>query len=448
MWSRLPPANSRTRARAAAAWLGCVALLAAGVRLHAEDWPEFRGKGRLGTWNETGILEGFPAAGLKPTWKTPIEGGYAGPAVADGRVYVSDAKHVKGTIFRERAIALDEATGKVLWTTERESDYAEMVATWAIGPVATPTVDGERVYFVLRMGNLLALDVKDGHLLWEKDYVKDFKAVVPLYGFTGAALVDGDRLICITGALDNAKVIAFNKMTGEIIWKALESKGEHGYNSPMIIDAGGVRQLIVWHPTGIDSLDPVTGKSYWNFPFPLELNLSVVLPIYKAPYLFVASHYSGIRVLKLDETKPAFELAWGTKFGEDEINPWSSTPVIIDDYVYGLNSFGVMRCLDLKTGKRIWQSQQATKEHAMWASAYFVKNQDRIFIKNDRGELIIAKLSPQGYEEISRTSVISPTNPQPRRREFEFVNWTEPAYANKAIVVRNDTEIVRYSLAK
>jgi hypothetical protein len=184
----------------------------------------------------------------------------------------------------------------------------------------------------------------------------------------------------------------------------------------MIIEAGGARQLIIFHPTAIDSLDPATGKLLWDVPFTVELNLSVVLPVYNKPYLFVVTHYSGIRCLKLDETKPGATLAWQTKSGEDEINPWSSTPIIDGDYVYGVNSFGVLRCLDLKTGKRMWESQAATKEHAMWASAYFVRNGDRVFIRTI-GELIIALSCQRRATEIGRTKVITPTHPQPRRRE-------------------------------
>jgi outer membrane protein assembly factor BamB len=100
--------------------------------------------------------------------------------------------------------------------------------------------------------------------------------------------------------------------------------------------------------------------------------------------------------------------------------------VIDGDYVYGLNGFGVLRCLDLKTGKRVWESRALVKEHAMYATALFVRNGDRYFINNDRGELVIAKLSPKGYEEISRTSVITPTHPGGRRRELGAVNWFLP----------------------
>ena len=157
------------------------ALLAAGTlagtdAILASDWPEWRGKGRLGVWNETGIVERIPAGGLPVIWRTAIYAGYAGPAVAGGRVFVTDSRRVKANQAIERAIALDEATGRVLWTREWETNYSGLQLVYAIGPRATPTVDGDRVYVLGAMGNLFALDVATGRVIWQKDYVRDFNA--------------------------------------------------------------------------------------------------------------------------------------------------------------------------------------------------------------------------------------------------------------------------------
>ena len=132
--------------------------------------------------------------------------------------------------------------------SEWQTNYSGLQLVYAIGPRATPTVDGDRVYVLGAMGNLLALDVKTGGVIWQKDYVKDFNASVPTWGITGAPLVDGDRLICLVGGEPDAKVIALDKRTGEEIWRALSSDSEPGYNQPIIIEAGGVRQLIIFHP--------------------------------------------------------------------------------------------------------------------------------------------------------------------------------------------------------
>jgi outer membrane protein assembly factor BamB len=440
------------------AWVGlAVLLVVTGVHVGADDWPEFRGKGRLGVWNETGLVDKFPEGGLPVGWRTPIERGYSGPSVAGGRVFLTDFRPTTGNKGIERAIALDENTGKILWTKEWEANYAGLELVYAIGPRATPTVDGDRVYVLGTMGQLFALDVKTGSVIWQKDYVKDFDASVPSWGITGAPLVDGDRLICLVGGEPDAKVMALDKMTGAVIWKALSSDWEPGYNQPIIIDAAGVRQLIIWHPKAVSSLDPATGKVYWEFAQRVDLGMTIPTPVQSGPYLLLTSQWHGALMLRLDQTKPGATLQWkGT--GEqdrdwpsrDTINSVISTPVIQGDYVYGLDGTGGLRCLDVATGKQVWETTEVLKERSPHGTAFFVRNGDRYFINNDRGELILAKLSPKGFEEISRTKLIAPTHPYSRRRAsgLAAVLWSHAAYANKHIVIRNDNEIVRFSLAK
>ena len=146
----------------------------------AEDWPEVGGKGRLSVWNETGILEKFPADGLKVLWRTPVRSGYAGPAVADGRVFVADYVETQRPRGVERALALDEKTGKILWTQEWPADYRGI--SWPVGPRATPTVDGDRVYVLGADGKLLCLDVKTGAIIWQKDFVQGLRRRSPEVG--------------------------------------------------------------------------------------------------------------------------------------------------------------------------------------------------------------------------------------------------------------------------
>ncbi len=119
------------------------ACLLAHVVLQADDWPEWRGAGRTGVWNETGILDTFPAGGLTVRWRTPIHAGYAGPSVSAGRVFLTDSRRTVGNRAIERALAIDEQTGAVLWTQEWPADYTGLQLIYAIGPRATPTVDGD-----------------------------------------------------------------------------------------------------------------------------------------------------------------------------------------------------------------------------------------------------------------------------------------------------------------
>ncbi len=434
-------------------WLAMAFVVAAVCAPRADDWPEVAGKGRLGVWNETGILDKFPSSGLKVLWRTPVRAGYAGPAVADGRVFVLDWVETQRPRGTERALALDEKTGKILWTQEWTADYRGI--SWPVGPRATPTVDGDRVYVLGADGKLLCLDVKTGAIRWKKDYAADYGADHLKWafdwGFASAPLVDGERLICLVGGRSDSKVVAFDKMTGKEIWRALSSETELGVAQPIIITAGGARQLIIWYPGAVASLDPVTGKVYWEQPYKVGGSMTVAIPRQIGSQLFFTTFYDGPLMLTLDDKKPAATVLWKGKSDSeiqtDGLHAVITTPVVIGDYIYGICSYGQFRCLRAKTGERVWETQAVTKERARWASGVIVRQDDRLFINNDRGELIIVKPSPEGYQEISRTQLIKPTSPPQNRRELVSVNWLYPAYANKHIYARNDEEIISASLA-
>ena len=414
----------------------------------AADWPEWRGKGRIGIWNESGILDRFPEKGLTPLWRTPIHAGFAGPAVAAGRVFVTDFEATSGLKGTERVLCLDEKSGKILWNRTWEADYGKI--SYPIGPRATPTVDGDRVYVLGATGILLCLKTQTGDVVWQKNYAKDYGMQMPTWGITSAPLVDGDRLIAIVGGQPDSKVMAFDKMTGKEIWRALPSDSEQGYCQPVIFDVGGVRQLIIWHPAALVSLDPATGKVYWQQPFRINMGMTLATPVLSGNHLLVSSFYNGSMLLEL--TREGAKLLWKGKsdseINTDGLHAVINTPVIAGDYIYGICSYGQFRCLNLKTGERVWETMDVTKEKARWASGLIVRQGDRYFINNDRGELIIAKLSPQGYQEISRTQLIKPTTNSGNRRELGAVNWSHPAYANRRVVARNDEEIISISLEK
>lgn len=423
-----------------------------GIGLHADDWPQWRGEDRLGVWHETGILETFPSDGLHVRWRVPIHAGYAGPAVADGRVFVTDARRASGTDRVERVLCLDEATGRTLWTHEWSASYIGLLDTWATGPRATPTIDGDRVYVLGATGALIALDVETGDVLWRRDYVEQYDTEIPPWGMAGAPLVDGDRLIALVGGQPDAKVVAFDKMTGREIWRSLPGDSEPGYSQPIIFEAGGARQLIIWHASAVASLDPLTGDVYWEEPYEAGAGMAVATPVLDDQNrLLVSSFYNGSMMLALNQDRPAATLLWkGSSDSEiltDGLHAVITTPVVEGGHVYGICSYGQFRCLDAGSGDRVWESQAVTVERARWASGFIVRHRDRYFINNDRGELIIARLSPDGYEELGRTTLITPNTRPGTRRQLGVVNWSHPAYANQHIYARSDQEIVAASLA-
>ena len=163
----------------------------------------------------------------------------------------------------------------------------------------------------------------------------------------------------------------------------------------------------------------------------------------------MTNFFDGTLLIKLGQDKPTAKKIW-LRFGESEKNTDAiqsiiSTPYIKDDYVYGVDSYGELRCLDLKTGDRVWESLEAVPR-ARWATIYFIEHENHVWMFNEKGELIIADLSPKGYEEISRTKIIDPTRDQlPSRRGG--VCWSHPAFANKHIFARNDNELICVNLA-
>ena len=424
----------------------------------AEDWKQWRGRDRLAVWHETNIVENLPDE-LKVKWRTPIGEGYSGPAVADGRVFTSDWVKDPATRTldgRERAIALDERTGEVLWTHEWHTSYRMLQVSYAIGPRATPTVDGDRVYVLGATGHLFCFDVATGEVIWQKDYVAEYDTSVPVWGIVSSPLVDGDRLITVVGGEPDALVVAFDKRTGEEIWRSIEVRAEMGYAQPVIYEAGGVRQLIVWHPQALASLDPETGAIYWEQPWEVSMGVTVATPVRSGDYLLVSQFFNGSLMMRLSRDRPgATELWRGRSRSElpdetDTLHAMVTTPIILGDYVYGVDSYGELRGLDAKTGERLWMSPDMTAQ-VRWSTAFMVRHNDRYFVNNDEGFLILAQFTPTGYVELDRVRLIEPTSGSgswtPHGRiEERMVNWSHPAYANGHIVHRNDREIVRLSL--
>ena len=317
--------------------------------LRADDWPQWMGPQRDGIWRETGIVERFPEGGPKVRWRLAIGAGYSSPTVAGGKVFVLDRQRrsdpanpqPRNTGKRiaipgvERVLCVDEATGRILWTQEYPCDYT---MSYNAGPRAAPIVDGNRVYTLGGEAHFQCRQIDDGKLLWEKRITADR---TPVWGFSASPLIDGDKLIVIGGDPAGA-VLALNKLTGELLWKAIPVR-EPGYSSPIIIEAGGTRQLIVWTPESLNSLDPETGKIYWSEAMLCRSGLSVATTRRVGDLLYVTSFYSGSMMLRLDPKKPAVTLLW--KMGNSErktvaLQGLICTPIIKDDFIYGVCSYG------------------------------------------------------------------------------------------------------------
>jgi outer membrane protein assembly factor BamB len=344
---------------------------------------------------------------------------------------------------KERILCLNEADGKILWKHEYDCAYT---VSYAAGPRVTPAVHEGKVYTLGSEGNLLCLDAEKGTVHWQRDFKKDFNIKTPMWGFAGHPLIVGKKVICLAGG-NGSVAVAFDKDTGKELWRALTAK-EPGYAPPMIYDFAGKRQLIIWHPEAVNSLDPESGKVFWTHPLTpaIRAGMSIPTPKKVGDLLFLTSFYNGSLLLRVNSDKPS--VVWeSTKVSEkdtDGLHSVMATPLIENGHIYSPCSYGQFRCLKLETGERLWETFAPTSgKSERWGHAFVVKNSDRSFIFSEKGDLIIARLSPEKYEEVSRAPLLAPDNRDPGRP----VVWSHPAFANRSVYARNDSEIVCVSLA-
>jgi len=410
----------------------------------ADDWPQWRGPGRDGVWHESGIIERFDGPEIKLRWRAEISGGYSGPTVADGRVYVTD--RVTEPEEMERVHSFDWKSGNKVWIYAYPCRYGRV--TYRTGPRASVTIDEGRTYSLGTVGHLFCLDAATGAVLWSKDLASEYDIDIPQWGIAAAPLVEDDLVIVHVGGRPDASIIAFDKRTGRQRWTALDDPVS--YSAPIVIDQAGRRVLVCWTGTRVVGLDPSSGELYWEHPFKHRREvIGIATPVRHKDRLFVSAFYDGSLMLRLDPERLAVEKIWH-RHGPDEritdsLHSLIVTPYLAGDYVYGVDSYGQLRCLDARTGDRIWEDRTATSQ-VRWGTLHMVQNGDRTWMFNDRGELIICRLSPRGFHEISRAKLIKPTLGQLRRRNG--VCWSHPAFAYKHVFARNDEELVAASLAK
>ncbi|QDT53094.1 outer membrane biogenesis protein BamB [Caulifigura coniformis] len=426
----------------------------------ADDWPQWSGPKRDAVWRESGIVDRFPEGGPPIRWRVKIGGGYAGPAVAQGRVFVTDRQLKQGASdpsnpfergaipATERVLCLDEKDGREIWKHEYDCPYT---VSYPAGPRCTPTVDGDRVYTLGSEGHLFCFRVATGEIVWSKQLLKDFERKrSPVWGFAAHPLVHGDKLICLVGG-EGTAVVAFDKGTGKELWRAGDSLTDHapGYCPPMIIEHGEREILLAFYPEGLHALDPETGKSIWFYEWEIQNGLTVPMPRVVGNRIFLTTFYNGSRMLQLSADGGSVSEIWKRKGrserNTDALHSIMPTPWFDGGLIFGIDSYGELRCLDAANGDRLWMTYDATGGKSdRWANAFLVKHDDRFFIPNEKGDLIVARLDRDGYHELSRAHLIEPTGSAQQRK----IVWSHPAFANRSIYLRNDEEIVSASLAK
>ena len=426
------------------------AILFSPCPLFADDWPQWLGPNRDSVWREKGVVDRFPHEGLPIKWRSRVALGYSGPAVADGRVYLmdylvrsgkfsNDPDSREGLQGAERVLCLDAGTGHLVWKHEYDRPYSMSYP----GTRCTPTIDGGCVYALGAEGNLSCLDAATGRAIWTKDFAKDYGARTPLWGVAAHPLVHGDVLYCVVGG-EGSVAVAFDKGTGRELWRSLSASGP-GYCPPTMIEHAGQRQLLIWHAEALNSLNPQTGKVFWSVPLKPRSGMAIAAPRKLGPYLFATGEYAAM-LLKLSDASPAADILWRGR-PKTAVYCVNSTPFMQDTTIYGCDaSTGALIGVQLEDGERLWQTFAPTMggtRRRPYGTAFLVKHEGRFFLFSETGDLILARLSQQGYEEIGRFHVLEPTS-----HSFgQPVVWSHPAFAQRCLFARNDEELVCVDLA-
>ncbi len=413
------------------------------------DWPQWRGDHRDGDWKESGIVEQFDDSSLSKLWTQPISSGYSGPTVANGLVYVMD-RLTKDDRQTERVLCFEAATGQPVWQHEYAAEYVNV--GYVAGPRASVTIVNGTAFSLGTMGHACALDAGNGNVIWERNLDEDYSISssqrMPIWGIAASPLVYGKHVILHIGGAEGACLVALDLETGKEVWRALQDRAQ--YSSPILVQQNGQDVLVCWTGDSVAGLHPETGAVFWRHPFPpSQMPIGVATPVVNGSRLFFTSFYDGSLMLEMSGDSMEIREVWSA-IGPNErktraLHSIISTPLWIGDHIYGVDSYGELRCLKAADGSRVWEDETAVPR-SRWSTIHFVQNGERTWMFNERGELILGELSPQGFKEISRAKIIEPTTEQLRQRNG--VCWSHPAFANRCIFVRNDREIRCISLAR
>ena len=379
-------------------------------------WPEFRGRGRDGVIEGVKIRTDWP---LEEVWRTKVGGGYASMSVAEGNVFTIEQRRTQEVVS-----AYELATGREVWTHGWDAQFEESLG--GPGPRATPTYASGLIYALGAEGELRCLRAANGELDWKTNILEDAGAKNARWAMAGAPLVLEDRVIVHPGGRDGRSVAAYDAASGELLWQS--GSDAAGYASPQLATLAGQRQALIFSATRLFAVDPADGRELWGHVWSESPAIHCAQPIQVSENrVWLSSGYghgSALLEIRRDEEGWLVEEVWETNTMKNKFNP----SVILDGHVYGLDD-GIMASIDLEAGERNWKGGRYGFGQLLLADGH-------VIVLTEKGELALVKATPESHQELARFAAL------------EGKTWNVPAYGDGLLLVRNQTEMAAFRLAR
>jgi outer membrane protein assembly factor BamB len=399
------------------------------VVFHAfgSDWPQFLGPTRNGVYAGADLAENWPKDGPPIVWQKSIGQGFSGPVVAEHKLVLFNRVKDEETVE-----CLDAKTGRQLWSFAYPTAYQDDFG-FDEGPRATPSIAGGRVYTYGAEGILHCLDFATGKKLWSVDAKKDFGAAKGFFGIACSPLVEGNAVMLNIGGADGAGIVAFGTADGRVLWKATSDAAS--YSSPIAATVNGRRYVFFFTQSGLVALDPADGKIQFQYPWrpPINASVSSATPLVIDDLIFLSASY-GTGAILLRVKNNAVEKIWSA---DHVLSNHYATSVERNSFLYGIDgrtdpgsSPGPsLRCVELQTGKIRWQDSSP-------GAATITLAGDQLLILTERGELIRAPATPDGFKPNARAQVLP------------FQVRAYPALADGYLYARSKDKLVCVDLGK
>ncbi len=412
----------------------CLVLAFISLAAPDTDWHQWRGPGRDGVARNAQFRQDWPKVAPPPLWRVAIGEGYSAPVISKGRLCIMGRQG-----DQEVCMCLDSATGKELWRYAYEQPFQTHpgARSAGLGPKATPTIDGDRVYMLGINGRFHCFDLQSGRLHWSLDFAKDFWGVEkdnegydkwkPFCGLAASPLIDGDRVIVPVGGKKAGAIAAFDKFTGKLIWKCLDDRSS--YASPMLVNLAGVKQVVGFTGIRMIGANAADGKLLWEYPIEIAYEDTIVTPIVRGDMVLVCGWDKPATALRITGKDGQFQstVAWQNR----SLRTMVASPVLVGDHLYGFSDTARILCIDMANGKTVWTSDVVGK------FASLVVAEQKLICMNEVGELHVLDLTPRDFARRAKYTLSEHGD-----------TWAHPAVSGSRVYIKDKQHLMCYEFGQ